>query len=54
MYNEIGDLEISPNEIALNLGKNIRDVNETLFVLEMDGFIERRGIGKFIRKRENE
>lgn len=54
VYNEIGDLEISPNEIALNLGKSIRDVNETLFVLEMDGFIERRGIGKFIRKRENE
>lgn len=52
IYNEIGDLAISPNEIAINLKKNIREVNEALFVLEMDGFIEKSGIGKFIRSKD--
>ena len=45
---------MSPNEIAMNLGRNIREINEILFILEMDGFIQKSGIGKFIRKRENE
>ena len=54
VYNEIGELEVSPNEIAMNLGRNIREINEILFILEMDGFIQKSGIGKFIRKRENE
>ena len=52
IYNEIGDLAISANEIAIDTGKNIREVNETLFVLEMDGFIEKSGIGKYIRAKK--
>lgn len=51
VYNEIGELAISPNEIAQSLCKNIREVNETLFILEMDGFIEKSGIGKFVRRK---
>lgn len=49
VYNEIGDVPISPNEISENLNKNVREINEVLFILEMDGFIKRIGVGKFVR-----
>lgn len=53
IYNEIGDVPISPNEISENLMKNVREVNEALFILEMDGFIKRSGVGKFVRGDES-
>lgn len=50
IFNEISEIPISANEIARRTKKTIIEINQTLFMLELDGFIEKAGLGKYIRK----
>lgn len=51
-YECVGSIPITAEEIARIINKNIRDVNEELLMLEMDGFIKETGIGKYVIKEE--
>lgn len=49
IYENIGDVPISASEIANLTGTNINEVNEKLFMLEVDNFIKKQFGGKYIR-----
>jgi DNA processing protein len=42
------DNTIGSNEICHILKKNVQDVNEILLMLEADGFIKEKGLGKYV------
>lgn len=50
VYEEIGSIEQTSDEIAIRVGKSIQEVNEILFMLEVDGLIESLPGDKYIRK----
>lgn len=50
IYEVIGELPQSADEIALRLNKSIQEVNEKLFMLEVDGFIKSLPGDMYIRK----
>lgn len=50
IYDVICEIGQSADEIARMLGKDIQEVNEKLFMLEVDGFIESIPGDKYVRK----
>ena len=53
IYDAIGFVKQSADEIAKRVNKSIQEVNEKLFMLEVDGFIEGLPGDKYIRKETN-
>lgn len=49
VYKTIGTIPITANEISRIINKRINEVNETLLMLEVEGFIESVGTGKYIK-----
>ncbi len=50
IYNQINDIPISNNEIARRIKKEISEINEILFMLEVDGFIKGLPGDKYVRE----
>jgi len=50
IYDAIGTVSQSVDEIAKRVNKNVQEVNEKLFMLEVDGFIVSMPGDKYIRK----
>lgn len=50
IYDEIGNIEQTSDEIAIKTNKSIQEINEILFMLEVDGLIESLPGDKYIRK----
>ena len=49
IYELIGITPISANEIAIQLNKEIDEINERLLILELDGYIKKKAGGKYIK-----
>ncbi len=49
IYETIGEVQQSADEIARRLNKSIQEVNENLFMLEVDGFIKSLPGDKYVR-----
>lgn len=49
-YNCIGTIPITVDEISRITQKDVSTINEELLMLEMDGFIEDKGLGRYIKK----
>ncbi len=48
IYQNIGTIPITPNEISRITNKKVNEVNEILFMLEVDNFIKNIGAGKYV------
>lgn len=53
VFEQIGTIPITANQIARNLSITINKTNEMLLILELDGFIEQPFLGKYIVKTGN-
>lgn len=52
VYQLIGQIPVTANQLARKLKQTISKVNEVLVMLEIDGFIEESVPGKYIRKKQ--
>lgn len=54
IYKNIGTIPINANEISKITNKKINEVNEILFMLEVDNLIKSVGTGKYIKNESRE